>query len=38
MICRTCNNELDMTRDLPNIKCGDSQCMICYRKEKHSYY
>lgn len=36
--CRTCGNELDYNRDLPNIKQGNKQCMPCWRNEEHSYF
>lgn len=36
--CKTCSNELDYNRDLPNIKNGNNQCMTCWRKEEHSYF
>ncbi len=38
MKCKTCSNPLIIERDISNIKCGNSQCMPCWRKVKHDYF
>jgi len=38
MKCRICGRFLELPRDLPNLKCGDKQCMDCWRKEDHDYF
>jgi len=35
MKCRTCGDPIIIERDISNLKCGDKQCMPCWRKEEH---
>ncbi len=36
--CKVCQGEMDLRRDIENLKLGDMTCMPCWRKEKHDYW